>query len=1092
MDNQARVRSGIRLLFAFLFAAGLMQLGTMRAHAGVFESGTGNSGDPYVITTAAQLNEIRNYPTKSFVLGADIDLSQSAYAAGWTPLPNFAGSLNGQGHTIAGVKITGTTYEQGFFKTIAAGGAVSDLTFAGGNVSNPGFSMTALVAGSNYGTISNVKVSNSTIAGGAFTAAIASTNLGTITGSQVIGGSVSGGQSVGGMAGSNSGTIEKSRVSGTNVTGTTEVGGAVADNQAAGRISSTSYVSSTNSLSVTSSNMGGLIGTNFGTVEKSYVESQVGQTGVSSIIGGLAGMNLGTITDTFAKADVRGSSTIGGLVGLQNPGYHLIRSYANGAIPTGAGGLIGQAAGEVSGSFWNTAMGGSAYGSTASTVTGTGAVGLTSSQLLQETIFTGAGWDFAATWDLAESAGSPTLAKNLAQLEVQVGGSPVSLDFYPDQYRYLLHVPGGTASVQVKATKAKATDAVTVGSGAEGELDRTVALTGEQTIIPVTVVRGSESSTYSVTVYKGPTPTGSVSIAGGAAAVKTTAVNLTISGTNAADMRFSADGSNWSGWESFAASKAYTLPSGDGLKTVYVQLRGSNGTINDAEISDTITLDTVAPAAPTFTVTMTGAHAASVAIEFPSDAEMKKYSLWGDNWVDYTGPISWGVNRNISAYAIDAAGNQTEAVLYYDGIDVTPPTVTAVINDGASLTNSRNVTLTMNDGATGAATMRLSDDGVDWTGWETYSASRAYTLAAGDGLKKVYMQFRDALANEGSAFYASITLDTTAPTITLDPYNGTTPTNQDITVAATPSDGTLNESSHTFTANGSFDFVATDAAGNSATLTVTITNIDKVAPTITLDPYNGTTPTNQDITVTATPSDGTLNASSHTFKSNGSFDFVATDEAGNSATLTVTITNIDKVAPEITLGTFNSSTPTNQDITVTATASEGSWTSQSHTFKSNGSFDFVATDEAGNSATLTVTITNIDKVAPVITIAPYPRLPANESIEVFATTNEGDLNVSRYTFEANGSFTFRAVDEAGNETTATVTIGTIDPAAPPRGQARINDLLGWIRSGSILPDWNGDDLFDREDVRLMLEELTSQAAAGAGSGAGGTVTSPTY
>ncbi|MBO9609646.1 MAG: hypothetical protein J7639_27060, partial [Paenibacillaceae bacterium] len=63
---------------------------------------------------------------------------------------------------------------------------------------------------------------------------------------------------------------------------------------------------------------------------------------------------------------------------------------------------------------------------------------------------------------------------------------------------------------------------------------------------------------------------------------------------------------------------------------------------------------------------------------------------------------------------------------------------------------------------------------------------------------------------------------------------------------------------------------------------------------------------------------------------------------------------------------------------------------------------------------------------------------------------------------------------------------------PPRGQARINDLLGWIRSGSIQPDWNGDDLFDREDVRLMLEELTSQAGAGAGSGAGGTVTSPTY
>ena len=48
---------------------------------------------------------------------------------------------------------------------------------------------------------------------------------------------------------------------------------------------------------------------------------------------------------------------------------------------------------------------------------------------------------------------------------------------------------------------------------------------------------------------------------------------------------------------------------------------------------------------------------------------------------------------------------------------------------------------------------------------------------------------------------------------------------------------TLNSDSHTFTENGSFDFIATDRAGNSTTKTVTITNIDKTNPTVDLLVY---------------------------------------------------------------------------------------------------------------------------------------------------------------------------------------------------------------------------------------------------------------
>ncbi len=83
----------------------------------------------------------------------------------------------------------------------------------------------------------------------------------------------------------------------------------------------------------------------------------------------------------------------------------------------------------------------------------------------------------------------------------------------------------------------------------------------------------------------------------------------------------------------------------------------------------------------------------------------------------------------------------------------------------------------------------------------------------------------------GQVSSASVTVDTVAPVITINPYT-TTLTNQNITVTASTNEGALNVTSHTFTSNAAFDFIATDAAGNSTTKTVTITNIDKTTPAV--------------------------------------------------------------------------------------------------------------------------------------------------------------------------------------------------------------------------------------------------------------------
>ena len=94
-------------------------------------------------------------------------------------------------------------------------------------------------------------------------------------------------------------------------------------------------------------------------------------------------------------------------------------------------------------------------------------------------------------------------------------------------------------------------------------------------------------------------PTGSVTINGGAAYTTTQAVTLTLSaafdGGTITQMRISNDGIfDTEPLEDYATSKSWTLPPGDGTKNVYVRFRSSLGSESDTVIS-TIMLDTTHP-----------------------------------------------------------------------------------------------------------------------------------------------------------------------------------------------------------------------------------------------------------------------------------------------------------------------------------------------------------------------------------------------------------------------------------------------------------------------------------------------------------------
>ena len=100
--------------------------------------------------------------------------------------------------------------------------------------------------------------------------------------------------------------------------------------------------------------------------------------------------------------------------------------------------------------------------------------------------------------------------------------------------------------------------------------------------------------------------TGSVTINGGATGTTTEAVTLTLSATACSDtvtqMRVSNDGIfDTEPLEAYTTSKSWTLPSGEGTKTVYVRFMSSSGS-ESGNVTATIILDTTAPTITLVTV----------------------------------------------------------------------------------------------------------------------------------------------------------------------------------------------------------------------------------------------------------------------------------------------------------------------------------------------------------------------------------------------------------------------------------------------------------------------------------------------------------
>jgi len=86
-------------------------------------------------------------------------------------------------------------------------------------------------------------------------------------------------------------------------------------------------------------------------------------------------------------------------------------------------------------------------------------------------------------------------------------------------------------------------------------------------------------------------------------------------------------------------------------------------------------------------------------------------------------------------------------------IDTIPPTGTVTINDGSTLVSDTRVRIDLyaTDVTSGMKDVRFRNAGEEWGDWDTYTNQKFWDLSAGDGTKKVYVQFRDCAGNISEA-----------------------------------------------------------------------------------------------------------------------------------------------------------------------------------------------------------------------------------------------------------------------------------------------------------------------------------------------------
>ena len=404
--------------------------------------------------------------------------------------------------------------------------------------------------------------------------------------------------------------------------------------------------------------------------------------------------------------------------------------------------------------------------------------------------------------------------------------------------------------------------------------------------------------------------------------------------------------------------------------------------------------------------------------------------------------------------------NKTEFTINVpDKIDNTPPTATVAVS--ATSLYEKTITISLEDRDDKGNLISIRDEGGNERDTVTLHAPadaerdsrNTYKYNVSDN-GDIQFLFRDIAGNTGSAVKTISGIDAEPPELTVRwspsdkkdaDFSPTRPLNTNVTAHIDSSKA--------------MQYLSVRAE-NEATEHSLLTKDTAVSHTIS--GQNGDL-----VTITATPERVTV-----TFKENYDQTLIFTAKSANGKSTVVTlngVTVIDKVVPEIReqkdgltregyavpyavwvrLYPNEAVTSPNYGGWTTYTGQNGSerrpdeYTDSrplSLTFTENGTYNVRFADQAGNTTTVPVTITGIDRTAPELTVTTAEKnnqvkatITVNESCKVSANGNEYAMTANTpqtVTFTQNGTFAITATDAAGNESFKTVRVGSIDNDPP--------------------------------------------------------------
>ena len=480
----------------------------------------------------------------------------------------------------------------------------------------------------------------------------------------------------------------------------------------------------------------------------------------------------------------------------------------------------------------------------------------------------------------------------------------------------------------------------------------------------------------------------------------------------------------------------------------------------------------------------------------------------------------------------DASGNKDSATAIVTVVDATAPNVTLqnptlyLDANGSVTAVSGDVILTSSDACDLNPTVVITPNTFDCSDLGTNTVTVTVTDASGNQFSgNATVTVEDNLAPVVTTQNITVSLDATGNvSVVGSDFVVTSSDNCDVpTYSVVPSSFTCDD-----LGVNNVSFTASDASGNDYTTVLTVTVVDDMNPTLTVQNVTLYLDANGDATLTeadAVVSKGdncstpviTFSQSAFDCSDAGTVnvDVTATDAEGNATTETIVVTVVDNIDPVINLlaGPFEFSLGTDGTVNIDETDLTSSSTDNcnvaSVTVNPN-SFDctdigsntvtITATDDNGNSTTETVTVTIVDDLAPILTVTPFTAYISNNigvgitntatilaSDVASATDNCGTptITLSQTSFDCSetgaNTITVTATDAEGNVSSETVVVTVVDNSAPQliklvyeRDLANgfailsVQDVLNEIAADNCAVDYATSALsreyFDCEDV----------------------------